>query len=362
MRPRPGLLAALGCSASLTCEAEDPPPLPIPTVAITSEHIAYSTWENASMLCMDDRLEALDHFLEGTASELMVDLPPAPIRYIFTPYNLIKPSTWPCNEGASGCYVTWDNRGFAYANLPDHTHELVHALDVPNHRDDHFVFIEGVAEYFGTATRSDRILATFPDQFKGVITGEGRREDRYAASMHYVGTLIERSGIEKLDRIRGLVAADTDLEAFAAAHKDVYGESLDDALLAMSSTPIRGRHQAWGCVERPPAIPWPNPDLLEASLHGECGDGWSVNGGADWLTRLFAINVDRAGIYRLTVLTPEDALVAITACADIDQPSGLAAMPGGQGVLQAGSHVLSASAPGPAVDVTFTLEYLFPPP
>lgn len=339
------------------CAGDDDTP-PLPEVVATSKYIEYSTWDDTSRLCVDDRLHALDTFVASTAELLALDLPASPIRLVYTPYALKTPETWPCRRrSASGCYKRRDDRNIIYADTVANTHELVHAIDLPRDQPGHYVFIEGIAEYLGSSTRSDMVLADFPAQFKDTVTRHGNAENSYPVSMHYVGTLLERDGIDKLDALRILVDPEIDVAGFAAAHQQVYGEALDDALIAMSSAPVQGRAQPWGCGERPPAVPWPDPALLAATLHGECGDGWTVNGGGPWLERLYALDVPRSGIYRLSIADPPGATVVIQPCPQV--PSFTLA---GQGVLLAGPHTLSIHAKNLTSGVTFQLEYLGPAP
>lgn len=340
----------------VTCGGEEGDGLP--PILASSKYIDYSTYADASVICMDDFLAREDRFIERTAAALGVEVPTGRIRYISGPLQALgDPSTWAC-ETTTACY--WyemdQDFGVILSMGISHHHELVHAVEVPAlGADGHRILAEGLADYLGSSKTSAPVLEAFPERFKA-MAAESAKPGDYRLAMHFVGSLISRHGAGKYRALRAAMPGDGGLTALAAAFRKVYGEALDDALVDMSAEPIVGLDRPEGCVDgEGEEIAWKAPGLLEATLMGECGDGMFVGGGFvdghPGFATVFVVHVLEAGVYELTVSRPgavsEQPAATLGACPDAEFGGIVSSKDGltGTGLLYPGRYVLSVGFP-----------------
>lgn len=346
-----------------------------PPLVASSKYIDYHTRGDTSVICMDDFLEREDRFIEETALALGLGVPTGRIHFISDPtQDLGRPETWSCKT-ATDCYwyVAEEDYGVILSAGFTHRHELVHAIEIPALGEGaHRMLGEGVAQYFGSYTSSASVLEDFSGAFKAMVTDNPQPSD-YRLAMHFVGSLIGRYGVEKYKAMRSAMPSDGGLDELASAFESVYGQTLDQALAEMSDKAIHGLDPVSGCVEgEGQVILWTAPGLIETTVRGECGDGWFVSGGGQGFGTRFVIDVPEAGIYELTVGSPDGGSSAqfagqLMACPR-DTPQGFVDSYDGAtgfGLLHPGRHVLSIGfphGPEPRGSATLRLEFDAPPP
>jgi hypothetical protein len=349
------LLMALALTA---CERE----YDFPDVRATSKYIEYSTWADDANVCMDDHLKSFDRFIDTTATFLKVDPPPR-LRYIWIPRSIKDADNWPCPLDTSGCYVEEVEPHVVLSERVDHPHELVHAVATNALGRSHWILSEGLAEYLGQSDTTPSATKDFPAQFLARIEVDPDSDD-YRRAMHYVGSLIEQHGVDKLKELMHAVPLTASAEEFASAHHAVYGEPLATSLAQMT-TPINGQiattcdggELVWGAA----------PDL-EVTLRGECGDGYFYSGGsiADEYEsyKKYVVNVPVAGPYTIHLKHAGETAVAlglVRSCPGVDfgTTDTIHGDPG-IGLLNPGLHQITIGFPsgsGPAPELDLQLSY-----
>ncbi|MCY1069732.1 hypothetical protein OV090_33635 [Nannocystis sp. RBIL2] len=319
---------------------------------------------------MDDLLAREDRFIEKVASELGVEPPSGRIRHIqVTGAEFDVPKSWPC-PASMDCY--WYNEERNLGTILSvgivNFHELVHAVDIPALGDGHRTLGEGLATYLGSITRSDSVVAQFPERFLAMLTESPKPSD-YPVAMHFVGSLWVRWGAEKFMQLRREMPADATLDQFASVFASVYDVPLDAALSQMT-VPLSGQLIPLGCGDGVEQIFWDGDKSTEAYLRGECGDPGFVGGGfvGDFMGfgKTFTIDLPQAGYYRIAVTAPEGAppSFSMDGCPDIDAVSIASALDGRwEGILYAGRHALSVAfpqAPEPKGEAHLKMEWLGP--
>lgn len=357
-------LIAIGLVA---CAKDDMPPL-----VASSKYIDFYTRGDTSVICMDDMLAREDRFIEATAAALGVGVPTGRIHFVSDPSTEFGDrSTWSC-ETAAHCYwyVEEEDYGVILSGAISHHHELVHAVEIPALGEDaHRTLGEGVADYFGSFRSSQGVLEGFPEAFKAMVAANPQPSD-YALAMHFVGSLIERYGVETYKELRAAMPVEAGLEEFASTFELVYGVSLDAGLLEMSADAIHGLDTEQGCAEGDGrVIPWAGPRLLETAVESECGDGWFVAGGGRGFGTSFVIEVPEAGFYELTLGSttgsPQGYVGLLAACPYDTSQGFVSSHDGGTGYgrLYPGRHVLTIGfPPGPEArgEATIKLEFEAP--
>ena len=311
-----GVLVFAGC-------AEESPWL-FPEVAASSRYVDYGAWADVSDVCMDDKLDAWDAYIEEVAAYLEVDPPQEKIRYSWVPEAAQNATTWTCAVGGNGCayYAREGYHALVFARELEVLHEFVHAVDVPGLGRSHPVFIEGMAEYLSESGPTDVALRDFAVELERTVRQGELTSRNYRRAMHFVGSLIERGGFDRYLEFRALVGTHGEWPDFVSAYQEVYGEELSAALVAMESTPVQGRWQPWGCGSEDSGPAWSTPETLEVALRGECGDGGLFGGGlADGeprFAKFFTLDIVHAGFYDVTLRgadgTTEDIAVQISSC------------------------------------------------
>lgn len=359
-------LVALGLT--LACAREPELPFDLPRVVATSEYIEYGTWADDTSLCMDGPLALLDRHVEATAEYLGAAPPAAKIRYTFVPEPLKDADTWPCPEGAQACNISFSDRSYSFASVLDEYHEIVHAVDFAAFGNGHFVLKEGLATYLARNddNKTDRYLKNFPAHFRSIV--EPGQPIDYERSMHFVGSILERDGVEKFKELRARVPLDAGYEEFAAAYLEVYGQDLDEALAEMT-TPIHSWFEEPDpCAGEP--IPWGEGMDLEVKLRGRCGDGFFFGGGLvddkPGFYKSYTIDVPVAGWYTMWVSGTATTSYQITGnlrnCPGTEH-GGLSSF-NGAGLLQPGRYRLDVGFPHaatPAGELDLKLRYVEPP-
>ena len=366
------------CSAPLLfllgCGQEEPPPPPweLPETAAESRYIEYGTWADDSSICMGDVLAELDRHIETVAGFLEVEPPPQKIRYTWVPAILKAAETWPCNDPSFmnlGCHRRYEDISYVFADAFDNRHELVHAVDVGANGQGHPVLEEGLAMYLGDSYSTAGFIDDFPAKFQALLEQGGRPD--YVLSLHFVGSIIERDGVEKFKNFRRHTPVDADGASFAAAYLGVYGQDLESALGEMTS-PIRT------LVSSPPPcegehVEWVGGPDLRVQLRGHCGDGYFFGGGLvgdePGFFKSFTIDVPTKGLYEMSLTGAGDAAVQTAAymfnCPDVE-PGSVGAIRGysSKGLLYPGRHQVGVNFPQaaePAGELTLLLRYEPPP-
>lgn len=284
------LLIGCGCSPGDS--------LQLPEVLAASKWIEYATWADSSSVCMDDRLDAWDGFVEGVAGILGLTAPEEKILYSWVPKSEQGPDRWPCGAMDDGCQGSSDGRPLVFVSELEMLHELVHAVEVPVLGEAHPVFLEGMAEYLSRSESTEGLLGNFVERFSAAVD-DGHVD--YPVFMHFVGSVIENHGVERYKDFRSRVPAKGKLSDFSAAYYDVFGEEFMSALDGMSFRAIVGRWQPWGCDAAKPSLPWPTEGTLDVTIGGKCGDGEFYGGGfADGeagFSKNFGLDVSVRGIY-----------------------------------------------------------------
>lgn len=343
---------------SLTCGHPQETLPPVPETLVSSKHVDYSTWADHTVLCMDDKLADWDRFIEQTAEFLQVPAPTGRIQYVWGPKIAGADALWGCADEESACYhyVKEEDRGIIYTRELESLHEFVHAVDVPAQLRRHVILSEGVAEYLGSSKTTEEILEDFPSRFKAIATSWSYEESSYRTAMHFVGSIIERYGMERYGVLRRGVPPGANFAEFAAVFGSVYGRDLEAALTEMSSVPVQGRRSVLpGCEAGPPPLPWTSFGEMEAEIGATCGDGWFFGGGfvenAPAFFKDFVIDIEREGGYEFTVSDPHGAAqevprATLEPCPGVEGSTGVSSL--GQesfGILAPGRHVLRVFYP-----------------
>lgn len=356
----------------LACGHEEAaPPWPLPRVAAESEYIEYGTWADDTSLCMDDVLARLDRYIEDTADFLGVEPPMERIRYTWVPDSLQDADTWGCSEpSALGCHRRHAGKSFILANRFDSTHELAHAVDIAALGQTHRVLEEGLAMYLGNVYSTAEIISDFPPEFRAMLDRGGLPD--YILSLHFVGSVIERDGVDKFKELRAQVPIGAGFADFAAVYLDVYGQDLDEALVEMTA-PIHTRLQVPALCQGEPT-PWVGGPDLEIKLRGHCGDGFFYGGGLveglPGFFKTFTIDVPVSGLYEMSVTgagaVPDQIAGYLNNCPGVE-PGLLTSLRGfsSKGLLHPGRHQVEVHFPHaaePVGELTLTLRYEDPPP
>ncbi|MBL8976630.1 MAG: hypothetical protein JNK56_38885 [Myxococcales bacterium] len=352
------LLLALAVAACETREAEN-----YPDVIAASKYIEYSTWADATDVCMDKNLAALDRFIATTATFIGVDPPNDKIRYLWIPESVQTPDNWTCPLNALGCFNFGEQPNSILAETLDLYHEFVHAVAFAALGPTHQVLSEGLAEYLGKPESITTTAKDFEADFTAML-GRSPIPDDYRLAMHYVGSCIEQHGINKFKDLMHRVPMDATFDAFAAAHQSVYGESLTVSLARMTA-PIHGQIPDTCAGEE---LPWGDGPNLELTIHGECGDDFFYSGGsvADEYQsyKRYLVDVPTAGPYALQLEhagQPALAFGDVRSCPGVEFGStynldGEA----GFGSLNPGLHQLTIGFPpgsGPTPELELRLTY-----
>jgi hypothetical protein len=190
-----------------------------PEVVAASKFIDYGTWSDTTSVCMDDRLARLDRYIEETSSFLGIDPPAQRLSYVWVPEGQQHDDTWPCSN-AGGCVRRGDAeyQSIAYVARDEVVfHELAHAVEIPAFGGSHWVFREGIAEYLSKPRSIRGATGGFPAEIAEMLARDQGSFHDYRLAMHFVGSLIERDGLEKYLEYRALVPFDGDLADFARA-------------------------------------------------------------------------------------------------------------------------------------------------
>jgi hypothetical protein len=273
------IVLLLGCACAVEDDVE------LPEIVASSRYVDYGAWADVSNVCMDDRLALWDGYLEDVAGYLGVELPAEKIRYSWVPEGDLKPERWPCVDTAEGC--AFGDRGdprmrYVATRRLEHLHELVHSVELAALGKAHPVLQEGMAEYLSGGGVATAALDDFAADLIEILERD-RRLDYYGYSkaMHFVGSIVEKHGIEQYLVFRSRAPADGGAAPFAAAYEEVFGESFEGALDEMSQSPVLGRWQPWGCGDGYESLPWPTSEggTLEVTIGGACGDAGFYGGG-----------------------------------------------------------------------------------
>lgn len=365
-------------------EAELPlPELPeLPEVLASSKYIDYSTWEDGTVVCMDDRLAEWDAFIEEASGFLGVAPPTRRIQYVWMnlpafPTMDSKSASewdlWGCDESSMGCYShrPESERAVIYSKTVEQYHELMHAVDLAAFGFGAPVLQEGVADYLGGWGSSEDILEDFPQRFKEWVDAELLPED-YRPAMQFVGSVLERYGVEKFKELRVKMPREARFSEFAAVFEEVYGRPLEPELVAMSAAPVQGMGALWeGCGDRSEVVPWAGPGLIDTVLRGECGDASFFGGGfaegQPGFMKIFTVEVADAGFYDLSISGSGPAApyhVTIDGCPGVGGTVSASEGDSGFGMLSAGRYrvrVLFPQAPEPRGEVSLRLERIVYP-
>lgn len=365
---KPLAWTVLGAVNLLACHetAEGPE---MPEIVASSKYIDYSPVGETSAICMDEALAREDRFIEETAAFLGVDPPSGRIRFIRNPMGdfFEDSGPWACPGAAFNCY-TYDeieDAGLIRSIGWSHSHELVHAVEIPAlGADGHRTLIEGLADYLGSADTSEDVLDGFPGAFKAMVARSPMPDD-YRLAMHFVGSLLRNHGLGKYKALREALPAEGDLAALESAFLSVYGESLEVALETMSGEAIQGLLKSTRCNGEAEELSWTSPGVLETTLRGECGDPTFVGPGFSssrpGFFKVFEFEVTEVGYYRLT-LTGTDGVgstdYSLIPCPGVE--TGLYASAGG---LYPGRYELGVGYPaGPEArgELNLKLEFVAP--
>ncbi|PCC72081.1 hypothetical protein SAMN02745121_01290 [Nannocystis exedens] len=348
---------ALVASVTGACREPDASPWPLPEIVATSKYIEYGTWAEPSQVCMSEKLAEMDRFIEETAEFLEVAVPAEPIVYVWYPI-LPEEEDWPCSSDTA-CYTTISSNGYIPSTLPFGVqttfHEFVHAVDNAGLGRGHSIFAEGLAEYLSrtSASMGTSTLDGFAEKFSAMLE-EGITQ--YGLAMHFVGSVIQKHGVDGFKRLRKEVPWDARLQEFTAAYQRALGENLGSALMEMELQPITGQFP-WYCDGE--EVPWPDPGDLEVTLRGSCGDGffWSEGlvEGVPSRWKDFVLDVPEAGIYTLTASTVTSETAGIFAVLDgcVGTESGnILVSDGVPGInrLGPGRHLLRVGLPADAAE------------
>lgn len=232
----------------MTTACADEPTFEFPDIRAESRYIEYSDWADAP-LC-DSLLDELDAYVEDVAEFLQVPPPPpASIRYTWVHPDAGVEDPLPCPEGAGGCAREVNGKVRVFAKVPDHSHELVHAVHLLTLPWTHALLHEGLANYLGTTdVLGPYVPDEFAREFQTLLDAERRpnTHEEYQVAMHFVGGVIERHGLETFKALWHAISPDTGASEFAAIYLELVGEPLADALLALEQhTP-----EPWDMVAR----------------------------------------------------------------------------------------------------------------
>ena len=361
---RPAIISPL--VALLACE-QGCEPLPRPEVVAVSNYIEYSTWGDASSLCMDSRLAEADRFIEETAAFLQADPPPLrSIRYIHVPRSLQDPErTWACPALKGGCFFAegkiHDDRSVIYGDDFAFWHELAHAVDFYAIGLEHWVLQEGLADYFSGVYSTGPILDSFVETIKADLK-RGDPSSDYGAATHFVGSLIQRHGIDRFKKFGARLDRGARLQDFSAAYAHEFGEEFDLALADMALTPITTRSTR-DCTGE--VLPWPDPGEFRATVVGVCGDDHYYSPGSapeiPGAFRQYVIDVAETAMYRFSIEStdPGTKTVSVITCGMERRFLWTAAEGEGSTVqLDLGRHVLRVGFPdgddSPEIDIRLT--------
>lgn len=348
----------------VSCERQDI--IDLPEVVVESQYIEYSTAADVTVVCMDDFLSGRDRYIAETAAFLGIAPPTQKFRFIWIPESLRTAENWLCNSPipSAGCQKWLNGENIAFTtNIEDH-HEFVHAISIGEFGRTHPLLEEGLAEYLGSFRSSHLIVDNFPAKFEAMLD-RGVIPDQYSLAMHYVGSVLSWHGIENFKTLMQRLPRDGGFEALAKAHKDVYGESLDEALARMNAAVV-GRVPTT-CDGEP--IPWEGGDDLEVTLKGVCGDGRLFGpgfvAGYPAFYKEYMIEVPANGVYGMRVSNVGDtgalASAGIRNCPGVEEGL-ISALNGSSGVgrVYQGPHRLGIGFPhGPEAkgEVVVTLTY-----
>lgn len=373
------LQASLGLLLSApACGCGEEPAWTLPDIAASSKYIDYGTWADTASLCVDDRLAAWDRFIERTSAALDVPPPATRIRYTWVPPEFDAPERWGCVGDAWGCSLSTNH--LVFVREFEILHEVAHAVEWSALGSTHLILSEGMAEYLSESANesTEGIRGTFPQDFWEMLHA-GNPDDHfdYSLAMHFVGSLVTRHGMPLYREFRQRLDRESTSDEFIAAYEAVFQEDLVDALEWMTASPVLGRWIPWGCDDsfKTEVVPWTAPGQLHTVLEGECGDTHFFVGGATdsvpsgampGMGREFRVQVDDAGLYKLTVQADAPFLVRLEHCPETQ--FGRISLPGGSsetGELRPGPHFLQVFfAPGtdPESPVPIDLELISPLP
>ena len=186
----------------------------LPPQVASSQHIAYRTDTDASVICMDDLLAREDAFIKRTALLLGVDVPPTPIDFIWDPI-MDGSEPWACPR-TSDCYQSREEDELSVVvstTLTNH-HELVHAVEIKGiGANGHPTLKEGLAEYLGTL-KSTPPREDFSEAFRAMLAA-APTPDNYNLAMHFVGSIFARHGAEEYRTLRDEMPPNANLEKFS---------------------------------------------------------------------------------------------------------------------------------------------------
>jgi hypothetical protein len=234
---------------------------------------------------------------------------------------------------------------------------------------------EGLAAFLGSDEDVNGVTESFPEALVTNLGMESAKDGDYGVAMQFVGSLIEQHGVARFKEFRAEVAPDAPLEDVAAAFERVYGEDFEDALVAMSTTAVRGQLVDDTCDGE--IVSWSSNAPFRADLTATCGDGWYYGGlGFNLLlapheepsayAKPFVLDVPESAIYTFTVAGADlRALGVIRACGDTPGDGSGVSYRGypNTAVLEAGKYELFVGFPeGASTDVTVTLEFQSPLP
>jgi len=314
------VMGLLGCS-------EDVYPWELPPVAASSDvYVDYSAWADTSALCMAASFGEWERFIESSSDFLAIDRPKEKIRFVWVPGGGDSSYPWPCDKTVGAC-ARLDLTGYQAVIFdgqmePDNGHEFVHAIESPAMGRAHPVFEEGMAEYLSYPYTTNSVVEDFVEAFP-VMVDKAPRPDSYLRAMHFVGSLLEKKGLETYKIFRARVPQDGKFSDFLVAYQEVYQESLQDALVAMSASPIQGRGERWGCRATDVALKWTDSGFFEQELAARCDGLMVVGPGSDPPSSTFyqihAIDTEVPGIYEVDLRGLEGASVLLESCPGYEQ-------------------------------------------
>jgi len=350
---RRALGLGLACCILGSCLGASPDSLDeLPDIVASSKYIDYRTDADVSALCMEDTLAREDRFIDDVAAFLAVDPPTGRIEFVWDPHQSFMENLPDCTSPIA-CYRYYkeENYGRIISSGFAQYHELVHAVEIPALGERGRILAEGFASYLGSNNNTAPLLPDFSPRFHASLD---EPPGDYLVAMHFVGSIIERHGVEKYKQMRRSDLADGDPAEFAELFESIYDYPLADALAEMSAKPIRGKNPAFGCVDDSvETIAWTAPRLIETRIDGQCGDGWFVGPGfiddrSSGFGKEFRIEILDEGIYEFSLRStdgsephPEGSLSSCETGDGHISLEGLTIV----GKFAPGRHVLSVAFP-----------------